>query len=117
MIGSGIFTSWIFGGKDIKTSVFNKLGLTALFGAVSGFIAFITDLSIGGMDKITGWLTSITQTAWPEVQAAEISSVLALANAVFPLSYAITVFSSLYLLWGIVLLVRWIKSFVPTIAN
>ena len=39
------------------------------------------------------------------------------ANAVFPLSEAISIWTALGTACGIVIVIRWIKSFVPTVSN
>ncbi|NWK54251.1 hypothetical protein HW115_01405 [Verrucomicrobiaceae bacterium N1E253] len=113
----GIFTAWIFGNKTIKNSVFNKLGITAIFAAITGFITWITDLVVSGMDQITIWIQQLTEANWPSLDVSGLSEVGGIANTIFPITETITIFGSLYALWGIVLLIRWVKSFVPTIAN
>ena len=39
------------------------------------------------------------------------------ANAVFPLSEAISIWTALGTACGIVVVIRWIKSFIPTVSN
>lgn len=113
----GIFTAWIFGNKSVRNGVFNKLGLTAVFTAVTGFITWFLDLIIESMDDITMHLEALTAAEWPTLDTAGIAEIAGVANALFPMTETITIFSSLYVLWGVVLLVRWIKSFVPTLAG
>ena len=38
-------------------------------------------------------------------------------NGIIPLSEFITMFAAYGVAWGIVLLVRWVKSFIPTVSN
>lgn len=113
----GLITSWVFGNKDVKNAVFNKLGLTAIFTAVVGFITWITDLVIGAIDQVTLWIDQFVAANWPSLDMGAFSETASVANVIFPLSEMISIYSSLYLLWAIVLLIRWVKSFVPTMAN
>ncbi len=113
----GLFTSWVFGNKDVKNAVFNKLGLSAIFASVVGFITWITGLVIGAMDKVTSWVVDLANATWPEIDFSAVSDVGAIVNTLFPLNESIAIFGSLYLFWAIVLLIRWVKSFVPTVAN
>ena len=113
----GLLTSWIFGNRDIKNAVFNKLGVAALFAAVTGFFMGLTDLIISVLDDITIFLFRITQVDFPVVEVRNISEILGLANHLFPFSEAIVIYTIIYGVWALVLIVRWVKSFVPTVAN
>lgn len=105
------------GRSAVSLGTTNKIGLSAIFAGVAGFITFIYETIISGLGKITDYMAEIVATTFPAIEYSQIVNILSLCNAIYPLSETITIFSSLYVFWGVVILLRWIKSFVPTIAN
>ena len=113
----GFITNWIFGERDVSTSIVNKLGIGALFTAVTGFITWFTQVIIDGIDKVALILLEIVNSKWPTVDLSIIRTIASIANAFFPLVESLTCFGVLYVFWALVLIVRWIKSFTPTLSN
>ena len=114
---STTFTNWVFGENDAKTWIINKLGLASLVTAITGFIAWLTDIVIAAMDKITLWIGQIVNMQWSTVDMSSIGTALGVCNTVFPLVETIAIWTGLYTLWAIVLILRWIKLFIPTMAG
>ncbi len=113
----GLITNWIFGERDVSTSIVNKLGIAAIFTALTGFVTWLTDLIVSGMDKITNGINAVVNSQWPQLDLSQIAAVGSIANSIFPLTEGFTIFASLYVFAGVVFVIRWIKSFVPTLAN
>lgn len=94
--------------------------IAPIAGTILGFIAWLYNLIevviIGTIDFITAKLAEIDTSAFSNANFASLQWIGYL-NAVFPLSEYLAILSAYYIAWGVVVLIRWIKSFVPTVAN
>jgi hypothetical protein len=90
------------------------IGLAMAFLAwVTGFIkACITDT----LTRLSGYLDAINLDNFQNVSFATLELV-GYANAIVPISEFITLMTAYLVAWLTVITVRWIKSFVPTVAN
>jgi hypothetical protein len=91
-----------------------------LAGGAISFILFITNIFTiliwGALDAIKTALEALDTTAFAGASFTIITGI-GYVNAIFPLSEILIVLSAYYTAWIIVISVRWIKSFIPTVAN
>jgi hypothetical protein len=90
------------------------------FGLVSAVFVFVTDT----INRVVGaGLTfvgeKIDQLDLTALKGAQFTTIQAIgyANAIFPLSEALNVLGAYFAAVCIVFLIRWVKSFIPTVAN
>lgn len=90
------------------------------FASVVGFFTLIYDLGeqivVGGLNYLLGLVSSIDTSAFSNASFATVAGI-GYANAVFPLSEFVTIWTAVISAKLVVLLIRWVKSFIPTIAN
>lgn len=97
------------------------LGKHAKFVAtLVAFVAWVYDLIdrlIGA--ALSGILDLLHGVDLSSFQKAAFTTVenIGLVNGIIPLSETLTVFQAYFTAWGVVVLIRWIKSFIPTVAN
>lgn len=89
-------------------------------GALISFVLFVTNvftiLVWGALDAIATALGTLDTSAFGGAQFSIITGI-GYINAIFPLGEILIVLTAYYTAWITVISVRWIKSFVPTIAN
>ncbi|HET6406449.1 MAG TPA: hypothetical protein VFG14_01100 [Chthoniobacteraceae bacterium] len=94
--------------------------ISPIAGTILGFIAWtyniIEIVIIGTIDFIADKLTALDVSAFSNANFASLQWIGYL-NAVFPLSEYLAILSAYYVAWGVVVLIRWVKSFVPTMGN
>jgi len=90
------------------------------FGSAVGFIALIFDIGervlVGGINFLISSVNSIDTSLFSNAAFGAVSGI-SYANAVFPLSEFVTIWTSVFTGAAAVLVIRWVKSFVPTVAN
>lgn len=88
--------------------------------SVITFTLFVTNiftiLVFGALDAIATALQSLDTSGFGNASFAVITGI-GYVNAIFPLAEILIVLTAYYTAWGIIISVRWVKSFVPTIAN
>jgi hypothetical protein len=94
--------------------------IAPLAGALVSFTLFVTNvftiLVWGALDAIATALGTLDLSGFGHASFAIIQGI-GYINAIFPLGEVLIVLTAYYTAWGTVISVRWIKSFVPTIAN
>ena len=91
-----------------------------LFGSALGVLSLV--LSIGehvvsaGLNFAVNQVSALDTSAFSNAAFALVAGI-GYANAVFPLSEFVNIWTSVFTAAGIVLVIRWVKSFIPTVAN
>ncbi len=101
--------------------VINHLGRYSKgWAIVTAFVAWITGiipvLVTTVMNQIQQLFATLTFSQFQNIDFSAMASI-GLINAVLPLSEMLTVITIYTTMWITVIVIRWIKSFVPTIAN
>lgn len=90
------------------------------FGSVVGFITLVYDLGekmlVGGLNFFISQLNTIDTSMFSNASFASVAGI-GYCNAVFPLSEAIAIWTALGACFVTILILRWVKSFIPTVAN
>lgn len=68
------------------------------------------------ISQITQAINSLDLGAFTNVNLAGVS-MIGVANAILPISEFVTLLAVYLTIWSTVIIIRWIKSFVPTVAN
>ena len=93
--------------------------IAPIAGSGLSFILFVTNvftiLVWGALDAIAEALNTLDLSAFGNAQFTIIQGI-GFVNAIFPLGEILIVMTAYYTAWITVISVRWIKSFVPTIA-
>lgn len=114
-----------FDSMTLSLGILQKIGewlgkLVTFTGTGVGLVVWIFDLGnrvIGaGLGWISGKLDVVNPDAWDNVSFAGVAFI-GYANAVFPLTEAVQIWSSLATACLAISAIRWVKSFIPTIAN
>ncbi|MBB5349877.1 hypothetical protein HNR46_000098 [Haloferula luteola] len=94
--------------------------MVPLIGTIFGWFVWVNDLGeriiAGGLNFIIDRLDAIDTTAFSNASFASVAGI-GIANAVFPLSEAITMWSALFTAMLAIIVIRWVKSFIPTVSN
>jgi len=94
--------------------------LTPFFGTVVGLVTLVYDLGtiiiVGGLNFLADRLDAIDTSAFSNAGFGLISSI-GYFNAVFPLSEAIVVWTALLTAKLAIVVIRWVKSLIPTLSN
>lgn len=94
--------------------------IAPLAGGALSFILFITNvftiLVFGALDAIATALDSLDTSQFGGASFAVIAGI-GYVNAIFPLAEILIVLTAYYTAWLIVIGVRWVKSFIPTVSN
>lgn len=89
-------------------------------GSVMGFVAWIYDLGervlAGGLNWILTQVSAIDTSVFSNAAFGTVAGI-GYANAVFPLSEFVTIWAAVFTAAGAIVLIRWVKSFIPAIAN
>lgn len=93
----------------------------------SKWVALITAFLIWVNDLIDKTVTFVMSQLLDLIASIDVSSLqnvslsgleyIGYANAIFPISEAVTLSTTYVTAWLIVIIIRWVKSFVPTLAN
>ncbi len=103
----------------------SRVGESALkaipfFGSAFGFVVLILDIGervlVAGINFATSSVNAIDTSAFSNVSFAAITGI-AYANAVFPLSEFVSIWTAVFTAAGSVIVIRWVKSFIPTVSN
>ena len=73
-------------------------------------------LIVGAYTKINALLASVDLANFGNADFSQ-WQYIGIVNAIFPLTESLALLSFYYTLWGLVIAIRWIKSFIPTVAN
>ena len=103
------------------SKILNHLGrFSAAWAMFCGFLAWILGvidaLVTVVMDQLTALFNSFSTSGLGNVNFATVENI-GLVNALFPLSEFITMCGIYVTAWVTVIIIRWVKSFVPTMAN
>ena len=94
--------------------------IAPIAGGVLSFTLFVTNvftiLVWGALDAIASALSALDVSGFGNASFAIIQGI-GYINAIFPLGEVLIVMTAYYTAWLTVITVRWVKSFVPTIAN
>ena len=89
-------------------------------GTVVGFVTLIFDLGetmlAGGLNYLLTQINSMDTSAFSNASFALVVGI-GYGNAVFPLDEAITIGTALATACGTIVVIRWVKSFIPTVSN
>lgn len=103
----------------------SRVGESALkaipfFGGAVGVMTWTLDvgekLLAGGLNYAIDKVSAIDTSAFGNATFTAVGAI-GFGNAVFPLSEFITIWTAVFTAAGSVLVIRWIKSFIPTMAN
>jgi hypothetical protein len=90
------------------------------FGSSLGFIALLYDwgdkMLSTSLNYAIANVSAIDTSAFSNASFATVAGI-GYANAVFPLEEFINIWVAVFTAAAIVLMIRWIKSFIPTVAN
>jgi len=96
------------------------MGFVPVFGTLLGLIAYIYDLGetlfVGTLNLVISRLDAIDTSLFSNASFAAVYGI-GYANAVFPLQEFVTMWIAIGVGCLSVVVIRWIKSFVPTVAN
>ena len=102
---------------EISKQIANMLPvISTIVGFFAWLYNFIELVLIGTMTWMMDKLNSVDTSAFSGVTLSTIEYI-GYVNAVIPLSEMLGVLSAYYTAWITIILVRWAKSFVPTVAN
>ena len=88
-----------------------------------GFLLWITKiiqtLIVAGFRSIFEMINGIDFNAVQQLEPPQVASLelIGFVNALFPLAECMALLSIYYTLWIAIITLRWVKSFIPTIAN
>lgn len=91
-------------------------GVATLLGFIAWLYNIVEIVLVSGIDYLTQKLAEIDTSSFSDANFNSLQWIGYL-NAVFPLSEYLGILSAYFTAWGCVVLVRWVKSFFPTIAN
>ncbi|MCW1921500.1 hypothetical protein OKA05_02980 [Luteolibacter arcticus] len=79
------------------------------------FFNIVALVFVAGVD----WITSTLNTIQLAGGGAEFSvwPMIGLLNAIFPLAETLGILSAYFTFWAVIISVRWVKSFIPTLSN
>jgi hypothetical protein len=90
------------------------------FGSGLGLIALVFDfgekLLVGSINYVIDTINAMDTSMFSNAAFASVQGI-AYANAVFPLSEFVTIWTAVFAAAAGIILIRWVKSFVPTVAN
>lgn len=90
--------------------------MLSILGIIAWWLNLVEIVVVGGIYTIAGVIDGLDVSAFKDASFAAFDY-LGYANAVFPLSESFAALSAYAVAWGGVIMVRWIKSFIPTMAN
>lgn len=114
---AGTVARWVIGEKSISGIAASWTSFLAFAVMIVGVISWLSNWLTKSLTLIGEYLVEIVATQLPAIPWATVTNILNIANSFFPVTEALAMFSTLYTFWGVVLTVRWVKSFVPTVAN
>jgi len=89
-------------------------------GTFVGFITLIFDLGetmlAGGLNWLIAQLNVLDTSAFSNASFAAVVGI-GYGNAVFPIDEALTIGVALATACGTIVVIRWVKSFIPTVSN
>lgn len=96
----------------VKISRFAATGI----GFAVAVVLWINSLFIGALNLLASKLATI-DVSW--LKPAALSSIqwIGYFNAIYPLSETAIMFGAYLTAWLVIIIVRWVKSFIPTVAN
>jgi hypothetical protein len=80
------------------------------------FYNIVAVLIVGSLNKIFNYLAAIDLSNYGNVDFST-WYYIGILNAVFPLTETFAMLSGYFVFWGALITLRWVKSFIPTIAN
>jgi hypothetical protein len=93
---------------------------STLIAALVAFFLWITDVItntiVAVLEQIAALIISLDVSSFQDVSLASIEYI-GYINAFFPVSEFVVLVTLYTVAWVTVILIRWIKSFVPTVAN
>ncbi|MEO5713928.1 MAG: hypothetical protein ABIT37_10620 [Luteolibacter sp.] len=112
----GILWPLVLLGKFLYNSEKAKKALAVLLAIILWAAGVIQHCISDVVSSFAGMIASINTTAFRNVSFSSVEYV-GYVNAFIPVSEFIGLFTIYLTIWGTVILLRWIKSFVPTLAN
>jgi len=105
---------------SIKT-IGNLLGkwaplLASAGGIMTIVLGFVNNVLVGSLTYIIESLDRIDVSGFTHPTLAGLD-MLSTLNCLFPISEFVTFLTAYWVAWGIIVCIRWVKSFVPTVAN
>ena len=94
--------------------------LIPFVGTTGGLVVWIFDIGerviAGGLNYAINQLSAMDTSAFSNASFGVIAGI-GYANAVFPLAEFASIWTAVFTAAGLVLLIRWIKSCIPTVSN
>jgi hypothetical protein len=98
----------------------NIASFVPAFGTLMGFVAYIYELGetvlVGGLNFLSDRVSAIDTSAFANASFAAVVGI-GYGNAVFPLTEMVSIWTALGTACLTVVIIRWVKSFIPTVSN
>jgi len=91
--------------------------VVSLVVAIIAFVKEVAETIVWGFTIIIDAIAGIVQPNWDISTSVFTSEMLAFINTIFPLVEAWAMCVTLGAIWVTVIIIRWIKSFVPTVSG
>ena len=114
---AGTVARWVVGEKSISGIAAQWTSFLGFAVAIVGIISWLSNWLTKSLTLIAEFLIEIISAQIPQIPWAGVQNLFNIANSFFPVVEALAMYSTLYTFWGLVITVRWIKSFIPTVAN
>lgn len=85
-----------------------------IVGLFESLVSSVMDSCALLIDEITGAMDSF---GGADLSASNGMQVMSLVNTLFPLTEVLVLLGIYYSTWGLIIIIRWVKSFIPTLAN